>query len=106
MVEVDCHTGDSSVLLADLVVDVGKSVNPGIDVGQIEGGFIQGQGYATDEQILLSPTTGEVLTNGPGSYKVRSLIIFLQLVEEPNNFFTLLRSRLLLTSRESSTSLC
>ena len=70
MVEVDCQTGDSSVLSADLVVDVGKSVNPGIDVGQIEGGFVQGQGYATNEQILLGPTSGTMLTNGPGSYKV------------------------------------
>ena len=73
MVEVDCHTGDSSVLSADLVVDIGKSVNPGVDVGQIEGAFVQGQGYATNEQILLSPTSGEMLTNGPGSYKVHLL---------------------------------
>ena len=73
MVEVDCHTGDSSVLSADLVVDIGKSVNPGVDVGQIEGAFVQGQGYATNEQILLSPTSGEMLTNGPGSYKVQLL---------------------------------
>jgi len=51
-------------------VDIGKSVNPGVDVGQIEGAFVQGQGYATNEQILLSPTSGEMLTNGPGSYKI------------------------------------
>ena len=88
MVEVDCQTGDSSVLSADLVVDVGKSVNPGIDVGQIEGGFVQGQGYATNEQILLSPTSGEMLTNGPGSYKVPLVLNSVCWSKTQNHFYT------------------
>ena len=87
MVEVDCQTGDSSVLSTDLVVDVGKSVNPGIDVGQIEGGFVQGQGYATNEQILLSPTSGEMLTNGPGNYKV-TVLNYVFRSKTQNHFYT------------------
>ena len=105
MVEVDCQTGDSSVLSTDLVVDVGKSVNPGIDVGQIEGGFVQGQGYATNEQILLSPTSGEMLTNGPGNYKVTTRTKFCMLVENTKPLLHFSRFRRRLTSQGSSTSL-
>ena len=105
MVEVDCLTGDSSVLSADLVVDVGKSINPGIDVGQIEGGFVQGQGYATNEQILLSPTSGEVLTNGPGSYKVSAHNESRDVRQTCKSTITISRSRRRPTSRESSMSL-
>ena len=107
MVEVDCHTGDSSVLSADLVVDIGKSVNPGIDVGQIEGAFVQGQGYVTNEQILLSPTSGEMLTNGPGSYKVH-LLAKLQTTSYgycTKSLLLFARFRRQLTSQRSSMSL-
>jgi xanthine dehydrogenase/oxidase len=68
--EVDCLTGDVVVLTVDLVIDVGKSLNPAIDIGQIEGGFVHGMGYATNEQIIVDPVTGKTLTNGPGTYKV------------------------------------
>jgi xanthine dehydrogenase molybdopterin-binding subunit B len=67
---VDCHTGESTVLSADIVMDVGTSLNPAIDIGQIEGAFVQGQGYVTTEQILLHPSSGKMLTTGPGSYKI------------------------------------
>ncbi len=69
-VEVNCHTGDLTVLAADLVMDVGKSLNPAIDIGQIEGAFVQGYGYTHMEQLLISPQTGEFLTTGPSTYKV------------------------------------
>ena len=50
--EVDCLTGDSSVRRADVVMDVGKSLNPAIDVGQVEGAFVQGLGWATTEEVV------------------------------------------------------
>lgn len=57
-VEVDTLTGDHIVLRSDVVMDVGRSLNPAIDIGQIEGAFIQGQGWSTIEEPLFSPTTG------------------------------------------------
>jgi xanthine dehydrogenase/oxidase len=70
-VEIDCLTGDHRVLRTDLVVDVGDSLNPAIDIGQIEGAFIQGYGLMTMEEMKYSPT-GVVYTRGPGTYKIPS----------------------------------
>lgn len=69
-VEVDCQTGAFTVLRADIVMDVGKSLNPALDIGQIEGAFVQAMGYATMEQVLICPKTGQALTTGPSTYKV------------------------------------
>ena len=69
-VEIDVLTGDHTVLRSDIVMDIGKSINPAIDIGQIEGAFLQGQGWCTIEQPLISPTTGSLLTLGPGAYKI------------------------------------
>ncbi len=70
VVEVDCLTGDHRVLAVDIVMDVGKSLNPAIDIGQIEGGFVQGYGMFTLEQLVHSPLDGSLLTRGPGTYKI------------------------------------
>ncbi|XP_025837346.1 xanthine dehydrogenase-like isoform X1 [Agrilus planipennis] len=69
---VDCLTGDHQILRADIVMDIGKSLNPAIDVGQIEGAFVQGVGFHTLEEMVYSPT-GEVYTTGPGMYKIPGL---------------------------------
>ncbi|CAH2247060.1 jg23904 [Pararge aegeria aegeria] len=66
---IDCLTGDHQVLRTDIVMDLGESLNPAIDIGQIEGAFIQGYGFYTMEEMLFSPT-GEVLSRGPGTYKI------------------------------------
>jgi len=50
-VEIDCLTGDSLVLRTDIEMDVGKSINPALDVGQIEGAFVQGYGWSTMEEV-------------------------------------------------------
>ena len=50
-------------------MDVGQSLNPAIDVGQIEGGFIQGYGLYVMEELAYTPS-GKLLTNGPGTYKI------------------------------------
>jgi len=57
------------VLRTDIVMDVGESLNPGVDIGQIEGAFIQGYGLYTLEELLFSPY-GHLLTKGPGKYKI------------------------------------
>ncbi|XP_053408870.1 xanthine dehydrogenase/oxidase-like isoform X2 [Mercenaria mercenaria] len=68
-VEIDVLTGENQVLQADIVFDVGKSLNPAIDVGQIEGGFIQGLGMATMEEIEPD-ATGKMQNCSPLSYKI------------------------------------
>ncbi|KAF8211716.1 xanthine dehydrogenase [Mycena galopus ATCC 62051] len=69
-VEVDTLTGDHTVLRVDIHMDVGKSLNPAIDYGQIEGAFIQGQGLCTIEESLWLRQTGALFTTGPGAYKL------------------------------------
>ncbi|XP_072032537.1 xanthine dehydrogenase/oxidase-like [Amphiura filiformis] len=68
-VEIDCLTGDHEVIRTDIVMDVGDSINPAIDIGQIEGGFTQGYGLFTLEDHRWNPK-GHLLTRGPGFYKI------------------------------------
>ncbi|XP_041469067.1 xanthine dehydrogenase/oxidase-like [Lytechinus variegatus] len=68
-VEIDCLTGDHTTLRTDIVMDVGNSINPAIDIGQIEGAFTQGYGLFTLEDHRWSPK-GHLLTRGPGFYKI------------------------------------
>ncbi|XP_021947177.1 xanthine dehydrogenase/oxidase [Folsomia candida] len=68
-VEIDCLTGDHEVRRCDIVMDVGESINPAIDIGQIEGGYMQGYGLYTLEELRYSPQ-GHLLTKGPGMYKL------------------------------------
>ncbi|MFC1705204.1 xanthine dehydrogenase molybdopterin binding subunit [Planctomycetota bacterium] len=71
-VEVDGFTGMSRLLRVDILHDVGSSLNPSIDVGQIEGGFIQGMGWLTMEELCWS-ASGELLTRGPSTYKIPAI---------------------------------
>ncbi|KAG9203659.1 hypothetical protein G6514_002677 [Epicoccum nigrum] len=71
-VELDCLTGDHTVLRSDIMMDVGRSINPALDYGQIEGAFIQGMGLFTIEETLWHTPTGRLLTMGPGTYKIPS----------------------------------
>ncbi|KAJ8673551.1 hypothetical protein QAD02_004813 [Eretmocerus hayati] len=68
-VQIDCLTGDHQVLRADIVMDLGESLNPAIDIGQVEGAFIQGYGLFTMEKMIYSPS-GLVFSRGPGVYKI------------------------------------
>ena len=68
-VALDTLTGESRVLAVDILHDVGRSLNPAIDIGQIEGGFVQGMGWLTCEE-LVRDDAGRLLTRGPGSYKI------------------------------------
>ena len=61
-VEIDTLTGEYTVLRTDILHDVGTSLNPAIDIGQIEGGFIQGMGWLTTEELGWMPRAGYCLT--------------------------------------------
>ena len=66
---LDINTGESRILRADIVQDCGSSLNKNIDIGQIEGGFIQGLGWLTCEELCFSQE-GKLLTTGPSTYKL------------------------------------
>lgn len=68
-VEIDCLTGDHKNLRTDIVMDVGSSLNPAIDIGQVEGAFVQGLGLFTLEELHYSPE-GSLHTRGPSTYKI------------------------------------
>lgn len=68
-VAIDTLTGESRVLKVDILHDVGTSINPAIDIGQIEGGFIQGMGWLTTEQLVWNDK-GLLSTHAPSTYKI------------------------------------
>ena len=68
-VVLDTLTGESRLLRADLLHDVGRSVNPAIDRGQVEGGYIQGMGWLTMEEVVWD-AKGKLLTHAPSTYKI------------------------------------
>lgn len=68
-VAIDTLTGENRVLKVDILHDVGKSINPAIDIGQIEGGFIQGMGWLTTEQLVWNDK-GYLATHAPSTYKI------------------------------------
>ena len=68
-VELDTLTGDFLVLRSDILMDVGNSINPGLDIGQIEGAFVQGMGWSTMEEMVWKKN-GNMFTTGPGAYKI------------------------------------
>ena len=67
---VDTLTGETRVLRADVLHDVGQSLNPALDIGQVEGAFVQGQGWLTSEELVWHPQTGLLLTHAPSTYKI------------------------------------
>ncbi len=71
-VVIDRFTGEMRVLRADLLIDIGKSINPGIDRGQIIGGFIQGMGWVTNECLVYNDR-GELLSHSPTTYKIPAI---------------------------------
>jgi len=66
---VDIVTGEMKVQRVDILHDVGRSLNPSIDIGQIEGGFVQGMGWLTSEELVFDDK-GRLLTHAPSTYKI------------------------------------
>jgi len=68
-VAIDLLTGENRLLKVDILHDVGRSINPALDIGQIEGGFIQGMGWLTTEQLVWNDK-GLLTTHAPSTYKI------------------------------------
>ncbi len=68
-VAIDTLTGENRLLRVDILHDVGKSLNPAIDLGQIEGGFVQGAGWLTTEELVWDDK-GRLMTHAPSTYKI------------------------------------
>lgn len=69
---LDTLTGEYKLLRADILQDVGKSLNPALDIGQIEGAYIQGMGWLTTEELVWDEK-GKLLSNGPATYKIPAI---------------------------------
>ncbi|MGI9319632.1 MAG: xanthine dehydrogenase molybdopterin binding subunit [bacterium] len=97
-VVIDSLTGESRVLRADIIHDVGNSINPAIDIGQIEGGYIQGLGWLTSEELKWDQS-GRLLTDSPATYKIPAVsdapdVFNVRLMENmPNSEPTVFRSK-------------
>jgi len=97
-VAVDTLTGETQLLGVDILHDVGSSLNPAIDRGQIEGGFIQGVGWLTSEELWWN-AQGELQTHAPSTYKIPTVRDWPQrasvrlLEDEPNRQETVYRSK-------------
>jgi xanthine dehydrogenase large subunit len=69
-VVVDTLTGEHKLLAVDVLHDVGTSLNPAIDIGQVEGAYIQGYGWLAMEELVWHPNSGALLTHAPSTYKI------------------------------------
>lgn len=96
-VVVDTLTGEYRVERVDILHDVGRSLNPAIDRGQIEGGFIQGMGWMTTEEVVWDEQ-GRLLSNNPATYKIPTIedlpaIFNVELFEQDNPEHTIYHSK-------------
>ena len=96
-VAIDTHTGEYRVLAVDILHDVGRSINPALDIGQIEGGFVQGMGWLTTEELVWNER-GELATRAPSTYKIPTAAdvpehFAVHLWPEPNLEDTVFRSK-------------
>ncbi len=71
-VEIDEYTGELKIRRVDLLMDIGCSINPGIDRGQVVGGFIQGVGWMTTESLWYTPK-GRLMSYSPTTYKIPNI---------------------------------
>jgi xanthine dehydrogenase large subunit len=96
-VVIDTLTGETRILRADLLHDAGASLNPALDIGQIEGGYVQGAGWLTMEELVWD-TKGQLRTHAPSTYKIpavsdRPAVFNVGLWEGANREDTIYRSK-------------
>ena len=88
-VAIDTLTGEHKLLRIDILHDVGRSLNPAIDLGQVEGGFLQGVGWLTSEELWWD-ARGELKTHAPSTYKIPAIsdwpeVAHIKLLEKNSN---------------------
>ncbi|MEO9898467.1 MAG: xanthine dehydrogenase molybdopterin binding subunit [Paracoccaceae bacterium] len=96
-VVIDTLSGENRILRTDIIHDAGKSLNPALDIGQIEGGFVQGAGWLTMEELVWDDT-GRLRTYAPSTYKIPSFgdqpdVFNVALWDGPNPVDTIYRSK-------------
>jgi xanthine dehydrogenase large subunit len=96
-VVIDTLTGENRILRADILHDAGASLNPALDIGQIEGGYVQGAGWLTTEELVWNDK-GRLMTHAPSTYKIpacsdRPDIFNVDLWDAPNPSETIYRSK-------------
>jgi xanthine dehydrogenase large subunit len=96
-VVIDTLTGENRILRTDILHDAGASLNPSIDIGQIEGGYVQGAGWLTTEELVWDDK-GVLKTHAPSTYKIpacsdRPDIFNVALWDQPNPAQTIYRSK-------------
>ncbi len=94
---IDTLTGENRCLRTDILHDCGRSLNPAIDLGQIEGGFVQGMGWLTTEELVFD-SKGVLKTHAPSTYKIptasdRPGVLNIDFWQEPNAEPTIHRSK-------------
>ncbi|WP_353628261.1 xanthine dehydrogenase molybdopterin binding subunit [Sulfitobacter sp. TCYB15] len=96
-VVIDTLTGENRILRADILHDAGASLNPALDIGQIEGGYVQGAGWLTTEELVWD-AKGTLKTHAPSTYKIPAIsdrpdVFNVALWDEPNPAQTIYRSK-------------
>jgi xanthine dehydrogenase large subunit len=96
-VVIDTLTGENRILRTDILHDAGASLNPALDIGQIEGGYVQGAGWLTTEELVWDDK-GRLRTHAPSTYKIpacsdRPRIFNVALWDAPNREDTIFRSK-------------
>jgi xanthine dehydrogenase large subunit len=97
MVEIDEYTGELKVLRTDILMDLGRSINPGIDMGQVSGAFVQGMGWVTTENLYYHQN-GKLQAHSPTTYKIPNIqdtprIFNIDLIENHTNTQNVVRSK-------------
>ncbi|MBC7714921.1 MAG: xanthine dehydrogenase molybdopterin binding subunit [Rhizobacter sp.] len=96
-VEIDEYTGELKVLRTDILMDLGRPINPGIDLGQVTGAFIQGMGWVTTENLFYHDN-GKLLSHSPTTYKIPNIqdtprVFNIELLENHTNTRNVVRSK-------------
>ncbi len=96
-VVIDTLTGENRILRADILHDAGASLNPALDIGQVEGGYVQGAGWLTTEELVWD-NKGRLRTHAPATYKIpacsdRPDVFNVALWDQPNPAQTIYRSK-------------